>query len=333
MKGSAADVAAALRARRSFVVTSHARPDGDAVGSSVALALALEALGKTVTVVLKDPVPLPYRGFPAVDRIQQTAEVGAPADAAVVLECSDISRPEIQGLDRYFVVNVDHHLGNRQYGAVNWFDASAAACGEMVAEIIDALGVTWSRAIAEHLYLAITTDTGGFRYGSLSPRTFEICRRIAATGVDVAELSRRIFDSFSIGRVKLTGALLAGMELHHGDRLAILAFDDDMLARCGAALDDTEGLVNLPLSAREVSAVALFKRQQADGVYRVSLRSKGAVDVRVVAERWEGGGHRNAAGCTMRGVYPSLRDEIVAALSAAIDAADRSSAGVVPASR
>jgi bifunctional oligoribonuclease and PAP phosphatase NrnA len=314
-------VAAAIRARGAFLVTSHARPDGDAIGSSLALALALERLDKRVRVILRDPTPLQYADFPAVDRIERIDRVDAAvdaADAAVVLECSDISRPGVAGLEQYFVINVDHHVGNEMYGAVDWFDPSAAACGEMVADIVDALGVAWTPEMAAHLFLAVSTDTGGFRYGPISARTFEICRRVAETGVNTALLSRQIFDSFSIGRIRLTGAILNAMELHHGSRVALLSFDDELLARCGATIDDTEGLVNLPLGAREVVAVALLKRH-ADDIYRVSLRSKGAVDVRAVAARWSGGGHQNAAGCTLTGSYETVRDAIVAALGEAVD--------------
>lgn len=308
---SPAVVAAALRERQSFILTSHARPDGDAVGSQLALAYALDALGKQVRLVGRDPVPSPYQRFPGIDRIALCQSADGPADAAVLLECSDVTRPEVAGLDRYFVINIDHHIGNRMYGAVNWFDGSAAACGEMVADIIDALGVAWTREIASHLYLAITTDTGGFRYGPMSARTFEVCRRIAQTGVDPAALSREIFDSFGVGRVRLTGAMLNAMELHHGNRFAVLYFDEALLARCGATVDDSEGLVNLPLNAREVVAVALFKRQSPD-VYRLSLRSKGDVDVRTVALNWSGGGHRNAAGATLTGDYPALKQAVIA---------------------
>ena len=314
---SAAEVAAALRARQSFLLTSHARPDGDAIGSQLALAYALEAIGKHVRLVDRDPAPAIYRGFPGVDRIEVAGEASGDADAAVLLECSDITRPEVAGLDRYFVINIDHHLGNRMYGAVNWFDESAAACGEMVADVIDALGVAWTVEIASHLYLAISTDTGGFRYGPISARTFEICRRIAETGVEPARLSRAIFDSFGIGRVRLMGEMLHAMELHHGNRLAVLAFDEELLARCQATADDTEGLVNLPLNAREVVCVALFKRQ-SPGVFRLSLRSKGGVDVRAVALEWQGGGHRNAAGATLSGEYEALKAAVVEAVSRAL---------------
>jgi bifunctional oligoribonuclease and PAP phosphatase NrnA len=322
--GTAREVADALRARQTFILTSHARPDGDAVGSQLALAFALDRLGKTVRLLDRDPVPEPYRSFPGIDRIQLVDRIDGRADAAVLLECSDLDRPEVPGLDGLFVVNIDHHAGNGLYGAVNWFDPTAAACGEMVADIIDALGVAWTPEIASHLYLAISTDTGSFRYGPISARTFEICRRIALAGVEPARLSRQIFDSFTIGRVKLTGALLGGMELHHADRLAILSFDDALLARCGASMDDTEGLVNLPLGAREVVAVALFKRQPSGG-FRVSLRSKGDVDVRTVAMQWGGGGHRNAAGCGMTGELDAAKREMVQALTRAIDGASNRS--------
>lgn len=317
MTGSATAIAAELARRQSFVLTSHARPDGDAIGSSLSLAFALEHLGKQVRVVLHDAVPAPYASFPGIDRIELATSVSGDFDAAVLLECSDITRPEITGLDRYVVVNVDHHLGNAMYGQVNWFDASAAACGEMVADIIDALGVPWTREIAAQLYLAIATDTGGFRYGPISARTFDVCRRIAETGVETSALSRQIFDNFSIGRVRLIGALLDAMELHHGRRIAVLSLDDALLVRCGAVPDDTEGIVNLPLAAREVQAVAFIK-QQGDA-YRVSLRAKGAVDVRAVALRWKGGGHRNAAGCTVQGDLTSIKRDLVDALGQALD--------------
>ena len=319
MNTSAQAVAAAIRERDVFIITSHARPDGDAVGSSMALALALDAIGKRSRVVLKDAVPAPYAGFPALGRIERRDRVDGPADAVIVMECSDLSRPEVAGLDAYYIINVDHHEGNRMYGALNWFDDSAAACAELVAEIIDVLEVPWTRDIAAHVYLAISTDTGGLRYGPISERTFELCRRVAATGLETAKLSRQIFDNYSLGRIRITGALLAGMTLHHGNRVAMLALNDDLLKQCGATVDDTEGLVNLPLAASEVVAVALLKRQ-TETVFRVSLRSKGAVDVRTVAGLWGGGGHHNAAGCTITGTEAEVGALIVAALGHALTA-------------
>ena len=314
---SAAQVAAALRARQSFILTSHARPDGDAVGSQLALGLALEALGKTIRLIDRDPVPGPYAGFPGATRVEATPRTTARADAVVYLECSSSDRPEVAGFEGQFAINIDHHAGNEMYGDVNWFDGTAAACGEMVADVIDALGVPWSREIASHLYLAVATDTGGFRYGPMSARTFDTARRIALAGVDTAELSRTIFDSYGVGRVRLIGALLGTMELHQGERLALLTLDDAMLAATGATMDDTEGLVNLPLGARDIAVVALLKQQGADR-YRVSLRSKGAVDVREVATQWNGGGHHNAAGCSIPGSAAEVRQALVEVLGRAM---------------
>ena len=317
---SASVVAAALLERHSFILTSHARPDGDAIGSQLSLALALRTLGKNVRLINRDPIPAQYRHFPGIAGIEFAPQASGAADAVVTLECSDITRPGVAGLDRYFVVNIDHHLGNGMYGAVNWFDPTAASCTEMVADVIDAMGVPWTRDIAKHLYLGIATDTGGFRHGPISARTFDVCRRIAETGVEPAAMAREIFDSFGIGRVKLIGEMLSHMRLHHDGRLAVLEFDDELLARCGASIDDTEGLVNLPLGAVEVLAVALFKRQ-SDGSCRVSLRSKPAVDGRGVASKWGGGGHRNAAGATLTGPIEALKSAVVAELGHAMDEA------------
>lgn len=317
MTGSAAEVAAALRAHSRFLITSHARPDGDAIGSQVAMALALESIGKVVRLVNKDRVPAAYQHFPDVDRIIVSPTVPHTAfdaqEVTIVMECGDLSRPEVAGLERPHVINIDHHLGNTMYGTVNWFDGTAAACGEQVADIIDELGVAWTQEIAAHLYLAIATDTGGFRHGPLSERTYRCAARVAATGLSTAQLAREIFDSFSIGRIRLTGALLNAMTLHHGDRLAVLYYDDAILAAQGATSDDTDGLVNLPLGARDVQAVALVRKQDEDR-YRVSMRSKGAVNVREVAMAHGGGGHINAAACSVAGSREAVTAAIVDAI-------------------
>ena len=311
------DVVRAIEARHSFVLTSHARPDGDAIGSQIALGLALESLGKTVRFVDRDPAPQPYRHFPAVDRVECLERFEGHPDAVIVMECSALDRTGVAGFEGHYLINVDHHAGNTMYGAVNRFDESAAAVAEMAAEIIDALGVAWTPAIATHLYLGISTDTGSFRHANITSRTFDLCRRIAAAGVNPAALAREIYDSFSIGRVRLTGEMLHAMQLHYDQRVAVLYFDDDLLARCGATVDDTDGLVNIPLGAKDIVAVALIK-QQADGGFRVSLRSKGAVNVRAVAQQWGGGGHVNASGCSLTGDQASVTRQIVDALGPAL---------------
>jgi phosphoesterase RecJ-like protein len=315
----------ALATGRRFLVTSHARPDGDSLGSQIALALALESVGKAVRVVNRDPVPGPYRAFPGIDRIEVAPSVEGAFDAAVVLECGEITRPGVAGLDRYVVINVDHHAGNTAYGALNWYDPSAAACAEMVLDLNDALGAPMTRDIATHLYVAVLTDTGSFRHANITARSFELCRRAAAAGVDAAAVARQVFDSSHAGKLKLMGALLDGMRLEAGGHLAVLYLDDAILARTGATRDDLEGLVNLPFAAREIRAVLFFKVEGPEDI-RVSLRSKGDVDVRAVAARYQGGGHVNAAGFSVRGRFDQVRDGLVGEVAAAIDASRESDA-------
>ena len=305
--------------RRRFLLTSHARPDGDSIGSQLSLAFALDALGKQVRIVNADAAPEHYLDFPGMDRIEIAGAVpaDAAADAVVVMECSDLSRTGVAGLEGQFIINIDHHAGNRMYGALNWFDESAAACGEMVFDLIAALGVPLTTDIATHIYLAILTDTGSFHHSNITPRTFDICRRTVEAGVNPAAMARRVFDSNSFGKLKLIGALLDAMELVDNGRLAVLYMDDAMLSACGCTHNDTEGLINLPLTAREIQAVVFFKASP-DGSVRVSMRSKYDVDVRVVANGFGGGGHKNAAGFTVEGPLERVRPEIIARLTRAI---------------
>ncbi|HXW07049.1 MAG TPA: bifunctional oligoribonuclease/PAP phosphatase NrnA [Vicinamibacterales bacterium] len=309
----------AILSRRRFLLTSHARPDGDSIGSQLAMAYALDALGKRVEIVNADPAPDHYREFPGLDRIRIAPAVGPEldVDAVIVMECSDLSRTGVDGLEGRFIINIDHHSGNRLYGAVNWFDESAAACGEMVFDVIQALQVPLSFEIATHLYLAILTDTGSFHHSNITPRTFDICRQTVEAGVNPAAMARRVFDSNSFGKLKLIGALLDEMHLIADGRLAVLYIDDALLAACGCTHNDTEGVINLPLTAREIAAVVFFK-VSSSGEVRVSMRSKYDVDVRVVANEFGGGGHRNAAGFTVSGRLDDVRPRILQRITRAI---------------
>ena len=296
--------------RRRFLLTSHARPDGDSIGSQLALRFALEHLGKDVRVVNRDAPPAPYRVFAGVDAIEIAEGVSGEFDAVVLMECSDLMRPNLAGLEGRFLINIDHHLGNTGYGQVNWLDESAAACGEMVFDLVHALDVALTREIATHVYLAILTDTGSFHHGHMTARTFDICRQVVDTGVDPAAMARSVFDSSTPGRLKLIGSLLNGMRLEANGQLAVLSLDDAILEATGGTLDDLEGLVNLPLAARDVQAVVFFKASGTEPL-RVSLRSKGDVDVRQIAVIYGGGGHTNAAGFTADGSSAETREIIV----------------------
>jgi bifunctional oligoribonuclease and PAP phosphatase NrnA len=311
----------AIRTRQRFVISSHSRPDGDSIGSQLAAAYALRALGKQVTVVNADAAPPPLMQFPGVSDIRVSARVEeepGPDAAAIIMECGDLARTGVSGLDRFFVINIDHHPGNTVYGAINWFDASAAACAELVYDLVRALGVPFTREIATHIYLAILTDTGSFHYSSISPRTFDICREAIEAGVDPVLVARNVYDSNNMGRLKLFGAVLSAMQIDQTGRIAIVYLDHEMARQAGGTYDDTEGLINLPLTVKEIQGVVFFKQSEGEE-YRVSMRSKGDIDIGAVAKEFGGGGHKNAAGCTVTGAIDALQKMFIDQIEAAID--------------
>ena len=313
-----ADIRDAILSRRRFLITSHARPDGDSIGSQLAMAYALEAMGKEVRLVNADPAPDHYMEFPGLDRIEIARTIEErDADALIVMESGDLKRTGVAGLEGRFTINIDHHQGNTSYGDINWVDLGAAACGEMVYDVIEALGVPLTIEIATHIYLAILTDTGSFHYSNITPKTFDICHRTVEAGVNPAAMARRVFDQNSFGKLKLIGALLAQMDLLDGGRLAVMYLDDNIMNATGTTYNDTEGLINLPLTAREIQAVVFFK-MGADGDMHVSMRSKYDVDVRGIAARHGGGGHKNAAGFKVKGPLEVVRDGIITELAEAI---------------
>ena len=309
----------AIRARRRFVISSHSRPDGDSIGSQLAMAYALRALGKQATVVNGDPAPAPLMAFPGVPEIEIRKDVSGDFDAAIIMECGDIARTGVAGLDRFFVVNIDHHPGNTAYGQINWFDASAAACGELVYDLVCALDVPLSVEIATHVYLAILTDTGSFHYSNITPRTFDICGELLRTGIDPVLIARNVYDSNNMGRLKLFGAVLSAMQIDQTGRIAIVYLDHEMAREAGGTYEDTEGLINLPLTVKDIQAVVFFKQIEGDE-YRVSMRSKGEIDIGAVAKEYGGGGHKNAAGCTVTGAIDALQKVFVEKLETAIAA-------------
>lgn len=320
MSSSPADrlIADAIRERQRFVISSHARPDGDSIGSQLAMAYALRAMGKHATVVNKDAASPPIMAFPGVPDIVIADQVSGDYDAAIIMECGDLSRPGVAGLDQYFLINIDHHPGNTGYGDLQWFDQSAAACGEMVFDLIRTLGVPLSIEIATHIYLAILTDTGSFHYSSISPRTFDICRETLEAGVDPVQIARNVYDTNNMGRLKIFGAVLSAMQIDATGRIAIVYLDHEMARRAGGTYEDTEGLINLPLTVKEILAVVFFKKSEGNE-YRVSMRSKGNIDIGSVAKEFGGGGHKNAAGCSVNGAIDVLQHTFVEKIQKAID--------------
>lgn len=315
------EIVARLTAASRIVVSSHERPDGDAIGSGLALVLALRALGKDARMVMCEAPPAYLQPFPAVDGLWITRQVDEKFDAAVIMECGDLSRTGVNGLDRSPVLNIDHHPGNTRYGVVNWVDESAAACGELAWALIAALGAPLTADIATHVYLAILTDTGSFHFSHMSPRTFDIAARCVEAGARPEWIARTHYDSNRMARVRLFGSVLSAMVVDPSGQIALLTITPEMTAAAGGSYDDTDGLINFPLSVKEVRAVAFFKQAETPEHWRVSLRSKGAVDIGRIAAAGGGGGHRNAAACALQGPLPELQARVMQALEQAVAAA------------
>jgi phosphoesterase RecJ-like protein len=310
----------AVRTGQRFVLSSHQRPDGDAIGSAVGMALALRACGKEAEVVMDAVPPLFLQPFPAVSEIRVAREIGERYDAALIMECSSLDRTGVAGLDRSPVINIDHHPGNTLYGDLNWIDESAAACSELVFTLIEALGAPLTADVATHIYLALLTDTGSFRFSHITPRSFEIARRSVEAGADPRWIARTHYDSSTLGRVRIFGAVLNGMQLDASGRVALLSITQAEAAAAGGTYDDTDGLINFPLSVKDIEAVAFFKEVGTDD-WRISMRSKGAVDVGAIARSYGGGGHPNAAGCAARGDLATLAATFLSLLTTAVETA------------
>ena len=317
MTSPSKDLIATIGAGRRFVVASHQRPDGDAIGSAMAMALALRAMGKQADVVADAAPPVFLQPFPLVETIRITTAVTDAYDAALIMECGDLSRTGVAGLDRSPVVNIDHHPGNTGYGAINWIDESAAACGEMVCALIDAIGVPLTRDIATHLYLAVLTDTGSFHFSHLTPRTYEVARRCVEAGADPQWIARTHYDSNSLARVRIFGAVLNDMVIHGEGQVALLAITRKAMNDLGGTSDDLEGLINFPLTVKEIDAVAFFK-EVGEHDWRVSMRSKGHVDIGAIARSFGGGGHKNAAGCSATGDLATVQKRFAELLVEAV---------------
>ena len=313
-----------IRNGQQFLISSHQRPDGDAIGSAVGMALALRVLGKRAQVVMDARPPYYLQPFPAVDQISITQQVHESVDGALIMECSSLERTGVAGLDCSPVLNIDHHVGNLRYGAINWVDESAAACTELVFTLIEALQAPLTKDIATHIYLGLLTDTGSFHFSHITPRSFEIARRCVEAGVDPQWVARTHYDSATLGRVRIFGHVVNTMQLDDSGRVALLTVTDDALATAAATLDDTEGIINFPLQVKDIEAVAFFKEANG-GQWRVSMRSKGAVDVGAIARAHGGGGHNNAAGCTVTGGLDEMRRQFFLLLRAEVDRTTRGS--------
>ncbi len=302
-----------IRPRRRFAVTSHARPDGDSIGCSLAMALALEQIGKQVSVVHRDPPPHAYRALPGVEKLTVSETLAGEFDGVLVLECNNLERPGVAGLDRFPVINIDHHRDSGRYGLVDWIDWSAAALGEMIHPLVTALGATVTPGIATNLYAAILTDTGSFQFSNTTARTFSVASELVAAGANPGAVAERVYHSQPLSKVRLLAKVLDTLEVHPSGKIALIWMTRRMLEETGAGADETEGIVNHALAIDGV-AMAAFLRERSNSGYRVSLRSKPGFDIGPVARKFGGGGHANAAGLSIEGGPEQVRQTLVTEL-------------------
>jgi phosphoesterase RecJ-like protein len=307
-----------IESKGRFAITSHIRPDGDSLGSSLGLYWLLRALDKDAEVIMRDAVPHAYRKLPGADDVRVTPAVDRHYDAVFVIECSDITRPGLIDLEKQFVVNIDHHSTTALFGTINWIDSTASAVGEMIYNLCKATGVRVTREIAECVYTALITDTGSFHYSNTSERTFKVASELVRAGVKPAKISQAVFSSYPWSKIELMSEVLSTAKRDESGRVAWMRQSLEMQERAGAADEDGDGFVNYPLTVAEVEAVALLK-ECAPGVYRTSLRSKGDINVARIAGEFGGGGHRNAAGCTLRGEWDEVERTIVRLLLDAVE--------------
>jgi len=286
-----------IRARHRFVVTSHARPDGDGIGSALACGQILRVMGKDAEVVTHDGVPRIYQNLPFADRAIQ-ADTVPPNDAVVLLECDSIKRTLLEGLDHCFLINIDHHVSGREFAHINWIDSNVMATAELVYRLARLACVPVDADIATCLYTALMTDTGSFMFEGTNEHTFTVARELVLAGADPASCARHIYFGHSTAKMRLLGAALSN--LHREGPLAWIWVTQEQMERFGAREEDCEGLVNYALSIGDAQ-VAIFFRELPDQRYRISLRSKGEINVSTVAEYFGGGGHKCASGCSLDG--------------------------------
>jgi bifunctional oligoribonuclease and PAP phosphatase NrnA len=303
-----------IERRNRFLLTSHARPDGDAVGSALACCQILRSLGKDAEVVLRDGVPRIYQPLPFADRVVQFDRVNGNYEAAIILECDSIQRTRLEGLENRFLISIDHHLSGRPFAHVNWIDPDAVATAEMVYRLARAVEAEISPEIATCLYTALITDTGSFMFAGTNEHTFALARELVRAGADPVRCARSIYFAHSTAKMRLLGAALSN--LHREGPLAWIWVTQEQMERCQAKEEDCEGLVNYALAIQDVE-VAAFLRELPNGRYRVSLRSKGGLNVAAVAERFGGGGHECASGCSLEGPLQAAVERILAEIRAA----------------
>jgi phosphoesterase RecJ-like protein len=317
-----AAIGRALRDHQRFAVLSHIRPDGDALGSQIALTLSLQAIGKNVKTWNEDGMLEKYSFVPHADVLVRPPAEPEDFDVAVALDTATQNRLGTAGeavRSAKLWINIDHHPSNPKYGDLVYIDEHSPATGQILFELMKSEQLPMNRAIAENLFLAISTDTGSFQYPNTSARTFEIAAELVRAGVDVGQLSQQTYENYPRRRIELLRALLGDMRFDAGGKIASFSLDLKTAAEIGAKPEDNEGLID-HIRAIQGVIVAIFFEELADGKVRVSMRSKSeSADVCAICQKFGGGGHKLAAGARVRGTLAEVRERVLKEVCNVID--------------
>lgn len=322
------DIIDLIRTSGSIVILPHVSADGDALGSSLALGLAVEKFNKQAAIFLEEPIPVIYSFLPGQHIVKvcsrhgeaavsgstglpccKTGKSGEAHELVIALDTGDLERlGERADIFNKAIktVNIDHHATNSMFADYNLVQTHSSAVGEIIYQLLKMMGIDMDTDIANCLYVAITTDTGGFRFSNTTPLTHQITADLVSAGVNVADISQKVFDIVSLQKVKLMGMAVETLELYEDGRIAFISITEQMMKDTGAGEEDCEGIVNMGRNIRGVEAALLFR--QRDDEIRVNLRSNSEkIDVAAIANLHSGGGHKKAAGCTVKGTLSEAK--------------------------
>lgn len=304
-----------IKKGKSFLVASHVNPEGDAVGSTLALALGLKELKKDVTAYLYDPVPATFRFLPFADKVVHRINEDKVYDVIFAVDCGQRDRlgEEFDKIkNKGKLINIDHHATNDCFGDINIINPDACAAGEMVYDLLKEIPVAITLDVAINIYVSVLTDTGSFRYSSTTPKSFNIAGEMVKLGVEPWDIAQRVYESYPLYKLKLLATVLNTLELSNNGKVALLVVTLDMLNKAKASKEVVDGFVNYARTIDGVE-VGILLREAKPGEYKISFRSKGRIDVAKISEEFGGGGHKNAAGCNIKGSLTEVKEKVIGA--------------------
>ena len=311
-----------LKNSNHIIIASHKNPDGDAIGSLIAMGLALEALNKNITLYNKSPIPSAYRFLPSVERIVRQIKETNTYDTAIILDCADFQRiGKISSVISKIpvIINIDHHITNNRFGNLNLIDTSACATAEIIYNLLIEMTLPISNsAIATSIYTGILTDTGSFRFSNTNKSAFAICEKMVEAGVDPYNVAQHVYGRYSFGRIKLLNMALESIEISDNGKMSMMILTKGMLDETGTRPEDIDGLINYAKSIENIKVAALIHElsngkgaSEKPRDYHVSLRSDGTVDVAVIAGSFGGGGHSRAAGFNIESTLSDIKTQML----------------------